>query len=208
MIVQWCCKGVKDIGHDEVKAILQNQVGLSCRLWQEQADGVLGYPEAVGRLSERDLDLHVNHYDEDDPTNKRPVREQTVFISLSAGCVERNALSTRNELHPALRTALVFATEMGRSPGWVFTCYVLLTMNRAARVPGVAEEVRELNHQRPYSHYWSEGEVAAKINVPSRQILCAEHYVPVGNATVERSGGYRNLEFAHPEGLLNMRQML
>ncbi|HET7416361.1 MAG TPA: hypothetical protein VFJ61_01885 [Solirubrobacterales bacterium] len=208
MIVQWCCKGVNGIGTSEVQAILQDQVGLSCRFWQEQSDRRLPYAEALGRLSERDLDLHVNHYDEDDPATGRPVKDQTVFISLSAGCVERNSLSSRTELHPALRTALIFATDMAQSPGWVFTCYVLLTTNRASRVPGVAEEVRELNHQRAYSHYWAEGEIAAKINVPSRQILCAEYYVPAGAATVEWQGGYRNLEFVHPDALLNMRQML
>lgn len=208
MIVQWCCKGMNDIGPDQVKQILSDQTGLSCRFWQERKDGVLPYPEALDRLSERDLDLHVNHYDEDDPVSGEPVKDRTVFISLSAGCVERNALRTRNELHPALRTALVFATDNGRTPGWVFTCYVLLTMNRATRIPGVAEEVRELNNERSFSHHWAEGEIAAKINVPSRQILCAEHYAPIGPATLEWRGGYRNLEFVHPDALLNMRQML
>lgn len=208
MIVQWCCKGVNGVEPDEVKGILLNQVGLSCRFWQEQEDGHLPYADAVGRLSERDLDLHLNHYDEEDPVTERPVKDQTAFISLSAGCVERNALRSRNELHPALRTALIFATEKAQVPGWVFNCYVLMTMNRATCIPGVAEEVRELNHQRSYSHYWAEGEIAAKINIPSRQILSAEYYVPVGNATLERRGGYRNLEFVHPDALLNMRQML
>jgi hypothetical protein len=207
MIVQWCCKGMCGIDTDEVLWIMSNQVGIPCRFWQERTGG-LPYDEAVGRLTERDLDLHVNHYDEIDPRTRRPVSEQTVFISLSAGCVERNAVRARNELHPALRTALLFATERAQKPGWVFNCYVLMAMNPAARVPGVSEEVRELNHQRPFSPYWEEGEVAAKINVPSRQILSAEYYVPAGKGVVEWKGGYLNREFVHPDCLLNMRQML
>lgn len=206
MIVQWCCKGVKNLSPSEVKWILMGQVGLRCRFWQ--LNDPLRYDVAVERLTERDLDLHVNHYDEVDPATGIEVRNQTVFISLAAGCVERDALRRRNVLHPALRTALFFATERAQRPGWVFTCYVLLAVNRASRVPGVAEEVRELNHQRPYSHYWPEGEVAAKINVPSRQILCAEHWEPVGEATLRRTGGYRNLDFVHPDALLDLRQMI
>jgi hypothetical protein len=158
-------------------------------------------------MTERDLNLHVNHYDEVDPRTGTAVSDQTPFISLSAGCVDRDTLKKTNVLHPALRTALEFATDLAREPGWVFTCYVLLAVNRATPVPGVAEEVRELNHRRSYSEYSLEGEVAAKINVPSRQILCAEHWEPSGN-WLRRTGGYRNREFVHPDALLDMRQML
>jgi hypothetical protein len=206
VIVQWCCKGVGDMAPKKVKRILDGEVGLQCRFWQRHR--ILPYELAVERLTERDLDLHVNHYDGTDPITGKAVRDHTAFISLSAGCVERDALRSRNVLHPALRTALIFATERAQRPGWVFTCYVTVAMNPAARIPGVAEEVRELNHRRPYSRFRPEGEIAAKLNVPSRQILCAEHWEPAGKATVQRTGGYRNLGFVHPEALLNMRQMI
>jgi hypothetical protein len=205
LIVQWCCKGIGGIEPAEVRTILTSQAGLRCRLWQLLEP--LPYDQAVERLTERDLDLHVNHYDAVDARSGKEVRDQTPFISLSAGCVDRNSLRKKHVLHPALRTALAFATDLGRRPGWVFTCYVLTSVNRAEAVPGVAEEVRDLNQQRKYSEYWLEGEIAAKINVPSRQILCAERWELIGGS-FRCSGGFRNLEFVHPEALLDMRQML
>jgi hypothetical protein len=168
----------------------------------------LPYNLAASRLSERHLDLHVNHYDEVDPGEGELVRDLTAFISLSAGCIDRDVFLKTNVLHPAWRTALEFATDHGRRDGWVFTCYVLVAVNRAAEVPGVAEEIRELKQGRRYSAFWTEGEVAAKINVPSCQILCAEHWRPTPNEGFKRSGGYLNRGFVHPAALLDMRQML
>lgn len=206
MIVQWCCKGVGGIEHQEVRDILSSGTGLACRLWQ--LNDPLPYNRAVSRLSERHLDLHVNHYDEVDPDEGKRVRNLTAFISLSAGCIDRDVFLKTNVLHRARRTALEFATDQGRRDGWVFTCYILVAVNRAAEIPGVAEEVRELKHGRRYSEFWTEGELAAKINVPSRQILCAEHWWPTPTEGFERSGGYLNRGFAHPAALLDMRQML
>lgn len=205
MIVQWCCKGVPDLDAERARHILTGGAGLTCRLWQE--NDPLPYPDAAARLTEHHLDLHVNHYDEADPSGGGLVKDLTPFISLSAGCVDRDVLLRTNILHPAQRTALDFATGGESEEGWLFTCYVLVGVNRAAEIPAVAEEVRNLNHQRRYSDFYVEGEVAAKINVPSRQILAAELWALEGGRLLQR-GGYVNLDFIDPLALTDLRQMI
>jgi hypothetical protein len=205
MIVQWCCRGVGNLTRAEVEDILDNQVGLTCPYWPR--DRALPYGIALGRLTERYLDLHVNHYDAIDAETGKRVFEISPFISLSAGCVDRRTLMRTNVIHPARRTALEFATDDGTRPGWLFTCWVLVGVNPAVGIEAVAEEVRELNHARRYSSYFTEGEIAAKINVSSRQILCAEYWIPTAQTLVRR-GLCMNSGFVHPAAVRNERQML
>jgi hypothetical protein len=205
MIVQWCCRGVSNLTRAGVEDILGNQVGITCRYWPR--DRPLPYHVALSRLTEHHLDLHVNHYSGIDPDTGKRVFEISPFISLSAGCVDRRKLLRTNVIHLARRTALDFATAGGTRPGWVFTCWVLVAVNRAAGIEAVAEEVRELNHARRYSAYFTEGEVAAKVNVASRQILCAEYWRPTGRTLVRR-GLCLNNGFVHPAAVRDERQML
>jgi hypothetical protein len=211
VIVQWCCKGISKLDDEEVVDILTGGPGILSNLWQGR--GILDTGEAQARLTERSLELHVNNYDGPDPAAKPPsptkVRDVTPFISLSAGCVDRDVFRETNVLNPARRTALEFATNTGQVPGWIFTCWVIVTLNRATPIEGVAEEVRDLNQGRRYSRYWPEGEIAAKINVPSRQILCVERWEPASpTGGLRRRGGYINKGFAAPRPLLNLRRML
>jgi hypothetical protein len=207
VIVQWCCKGIGEIDEGEVERILAGGRGLVSRLWQQNP--VLSYTEALSRLNERFLDLHVNHYDEIDPVSGRRVSCVTPFISLSAGCIERDAFTETHVVNPARRTALAFATDKGRREGWLFTCYVIVAVNRSTPIPSVAEEVRDLNQNRAYSHYWAEGEVAAKINVPSPQILCVERWGPgPGDEGLVRHATHMNHRYVAPRSLLNLRGMI
>jgi hypothetical protein len=84
---------------------------------------------------------------------------------------------------------------------------VLVSVNRAVGIESVAEEVRELNHARRYSAYYTEGELAAKIKVPSRPILCAEYWLPTRRTFVRR-GLCVNNAFVHPAAVRNERVML
>jgi len=63
-----------------------------------------------------------------------------------------------------------FATDQGYGPGYVFYCWVFVGLNPAEEVEGIAEEVRDLNANRWYSHWWHEGDIAAKLIVPANQI--------------------------------------
>ena len=205
MIVQWCCKGVGDLPSRTIWGIFASGAGLKCRLWQ--LNSPLKTTEVVDRLTELHLDLHVNQYGRMEPGGKL-VRDVTPFLSLSAGCVTRSTLLRTNVLHRAQRTALGFATNWGRDPGWLFTCYVLVSVNRAVGVQAVAEETRELNHGRRYSPYFTEGEITAKVNVPANQIIGVERWVPTGSGSIRRIGGYLNGRFAPPAALLDERRML
>jgi hypothetical protein len=169
---------------------------------------------AMRRLTERNLDRHVNKFDINEPGSGRPFCDITPFISLSAGCVDRRVVLETNIVHRALRTALEFATTNysngRREPcsGWVIHCYVITGSNPAVQIPTVAEEIRELNHGRAYSGWYWQGEIAAKINVPSVQLLCADRYEPTQNGGIRWVRREKNPNFCHPAALLPERNML
>jgi len=205
VIVQWCCKGIAKIDRAAVQSILEDGPGIRCRSWQRLPSGT-AFPigQALRQLTEENLDRHVNDY--------AGFGKRTPFISLSAGCVERRMLTRTNVTRSALCTALQFATtdfpRGGTCPGWVFWCYVLVGLNPAVGVPGVAEEIRELNHARAYSGFYQQGEITAKINVPSAQIYLAERYEPDSDGIPRLTASLPNPGFIHPLPLLNLRGTL
>jgi hypothetical protein len=215
MIIQWCCKGIRDLPERDVRQMLMNRVGLRCRYWIGCDPNPFPVADAMEGLTEQGLDLHVNHYDYQDPATGRPYYETTPFISLSAGCVDRNTTVHTNKTYRAFQTALDFATIIdhsqpaaGRRPGWVLVCYVLVSVNPAVSIPSVAEEIRELNHNRAYSQWYWQGEITAKINVPSAQILSAARWEPRPANTYVATNLLLNRRFVHPAALLDERNML
>jgi hypothetical protein len=215
MIVQWCCKGIQDLPVGAVRDILSEPEGLLCRSWFRLNSKAFPISDALRRLTEYDLDLHVNHYNYQDPVTKQRYYEITPFISLSAGCVDRDTTVHTNKTYRAFQTALDFATiadhnqpNAARRPGWVLVCYVLVSANRAVSIPSVAEEIRELNHNRAYSHWYTQGEITAKINVPAVQILCAVRWDPQPPGTYVATNLLFNRKFVHPAALLDERNML
>jgi len=215
VIVQWCCKGLAKIEEPTVRAMLTDPLGLICQDWLAYVRDAQPFPvsRAMHRLSEANLHRHVNDFAGPDPGTGRPFSQVTPFISLSAGCVDRDVLTKTNRTHRALSTALNFATtdysDPARPPchGWVLYCYVVIGSNPAVRIPGVAEEVRELHHGRAYSGWYWQGEVAAKINVPSVQILCAERYDFDPDGKLRLTNVLMNPDFCHPAALLAERGM-
>jgi hypothetical protein len=131
------------------------------------------------KLTDSAIDMHVNHFDANDPVSGLPISDETPFISLSAGTVERDSVAKTNNVHRARRTALWFGTQFGRrSTAYLYTCWLLLAPRPAVGVEGVAEEVRDLNAYRRYSPYQTEGEIVAKVIVPDNHIL-ARTFHPV-----------------------------
>ncbi|OKI42775.1 hypothetical protein [Micromonospora sp. CB01531] len=216
MIVQWCCKGLAKLDRGAIQQILTDPTGLRCRDWESHWQRGGGFPvaAAIQRLTEENLDRHVNNFSSVEPTTGRKFCDVTPFISLSAGCVDRDVAAKTNITHRALRTALEFATTdyagpaKPACPGWVLYCYVLVGSNPAVRIPTVAEEIRELNHGRAYSGWYWQGEVAAKLHIPSAQILCAERYEPAPDGRLRLTDLLLNLNFCHPAALLAERSML
>lgn len=214
MIVQWCCKGFANMSRADARGILSNGTGIRCRSWLIRDPLPFPIEENLQRLTEQNLDLHINNYTYQGAASV-PFYNITPFISLSAGCVERDVTLKTNVTHTALRTALEFATTdysstnrpPPRCPGWVFYCYVLVGVNRAVAIPSLAEEYRELNHNRAFSQWYWQGEVVAKINIPSTQILCAVRWKPSASG-LSVDDILVNLAFTHPSAVLDERNML
>jgi hypothetical protein len=197
MLIQWCLKGIpesKSFGDPDVAAIL-NDRGLSST-WLRGAGGTPSDLPAhsQAKLSQHDLDLHVNGFS--------TAHASTAYLSLSAGCVE--LISPGNTVtHSALKTALDFATAGATCKGYVFLCWVLVSPKPAPELPGFAEEVRNLNLFQQFSIFHHEGEIAAKLYVPARQIHSA-HKFDQGLAHLQQ---FPNTGFVPPERVSNVLEM-
>jgi hypothetical protein len=200
MFVQWCIKGVRgrtagepsDVGltPDEAITAVRDGNGILCNWWRDV--GTISPAKRRQKLTAANLDLHVNNYDS--------IKNETPFISLTAGCVERDVFYRTNRVLPAEDTALMFATNNGTAPGFLFYCWVVVGLKPAVPIEGVAEEVRELNSYRSWSAYQVEGELTAKINIPANQIQRVEWWAPGpgGQLTQQISGVDWNPAYLNP----------
>jgi hypothetical protein len=127
--------------------------------------------------------------------------------------VERHAFEAHNEVNPAHLIALDFATNFGK-PGdcFLFYCWVMVAFRPSVSVRNLAEEVRELNTYTKHSRFQPEGEIVAKIEVPSRQIQKFEHYSYGENGTgrmrLRRLGTRTNPNYVKPHDVTNYRDWL
>jgi hypothetical protein len=210
MFVQWCIKGVrgrlpgenKDVGIDDAEAsdIVQGGQGILCNWWRRA--GHISPSEQRAKLTAANLDRHVHDYD--------AFSSETPFISLTAGCVDRDIAMRINRVHEAQDTALRFCTDWGARPGYLFYCWVIVGLKPAVSVEGVAEEIRELNTYLSWSDYQLEGEVTAKISVPANQIRAWERWDSDSNGNVNARYTRReqNLRFDGPALVSNIRGFL
>jgi hypothetical protein len=221
MLVQWCLKGLaqSDAFGDDAAAEVLKTKGLSSA-WSrahENARFLLTTESANGILSSAALDAHVNGFG--------TAQFNTPYISLSAGVVTVDPVTGATTRHSALRTAVKFATGeiwngRPRHAGYVFRLWILVTPKPAPELPGFGEEVRDLNCFDQFGLYNSEGEVAAKLAVPHRQIQQVTKYNPDGtvDATVEWNrfdlnsdsdgAGSFPSEFISPERVTNLRELV
>lgn len=170
MHVQWCVRGVARPDPNWLKSLFSSG-GLTCGWWWNRPDGNLPTAEIADRLDDLQLYLHQNWFDQPDPRfSPGSVRQNTPFISLSAGVVSREVRFAANVVHRAQLIASEFATLYGRVPGVLIYCWVVTSTVPAVSIEAVAEELRDLNSNRPYSALQLEGEVAAKIRVPATQL--------------------------------------
>jgi hypothetical protein len=210
MFVQWCIKGIRGrldeepetSGIDDAEAdemVLGGQ-GIVCNWWRNA--GTISPAERRAKLTAGNLDRHVHDYDQ--------FKDQTPFISLTAGCVERDVAMRLNRIHQAQDVALRFGTDWGARHGYLFFCWVVVGLKRAVSVEGVAEEIRELNTYASWSDYQLEGEVTAKIGVPANQIRAWERWDCDGNGNVNATSTWRheNPRFDAPALVSNIRELL
>ncbi len=166
MQVNWCYKGISEsatFSDAEADAVLSHTGILS--VWMLANGGIalnVANVESQNVLNANALDNHVNMYG--------LVSTITPYISLSAGCVEYAGRYSIPIRYAALRTALDFATDGGRTSGYVFSCWVITGLKPVPELPGFAEETRDLNLYANLYQYHYEGEVTAKLIVPRRQV--------------------------------------
>lgn len=201
MFIQWCIKGVwggpGGIDKATANAITDGGQGIRCNWWRNTQQPS---PEAVQlRLRPDGLDRHIHDYS--------AVQSDTPFISLTAGSVERDRLLRFNRLRSAQDIALRFATRWGRQPGYLFHCWVLVGLRPAVEIQAVAEEVRELHTYTHWSDFQLEGEISAKLLVPSHQIHRWELWDPAISHVEPQDQGL-NPAFQPPERLSNIRGRL
>lgn len=191
------------------RRIIDDREGLVCSWWRN--DREISPADMAHKLTLRNLDMHVNHFTEMDPTTKQPFERGSPFISLSAGTVERDVAAQTNYVHRARRTALYFGTDFGRlTSAYLYYCWVVLAPRPAVEIEYLAEEVRDLNAYRHYSPFQTEGEVLAKIVVGDNHIQqCEKWELNAGPMPwYEQKWTQPNPRFVNPERLTNVREMI
>ena len=165
MVIQWCLKGIQarapGFGDKEAADLMQSGIASN---WLRANAGlpILSALESAQRsLSESALVAHVNSY--------AVVRTSTPYISLSAGVVLRDS-KLGSRLFPAWRSAVNFATERGKTDGYIFRVWTVVTPQPSPEVIGVSEEIRNLNLFRTSWRWQHQGEITAKVILPSVQI--------------------------------------
>lgn len=207
MIVQRCVKGMNLPGDDIAKAIIDKKVGILCRWWCDV--GSITPAQIRDKLTPDNIEMHVNQFTAYDPLTNRKFSETTPFISLTAGTIERDTILKTNVAHSARRIALEFGSNFGDEPvAYLFYCWLVIAPRRAVEVKTVAEEVRDLNVYRRYSAYQTEGEIAAKIEVPANQIERCEKWSVTASGDFARDWIHLNADFAPPETLSNIRDLI
>lgn len=180
--------------------------GIVCEWWRRV--GQISPSQVAEKLTERNLRWHLDRYRDIDPNTKRPFFEATPFISLSAGTREPDASRTTNVRKPAHETAIRFATRRYREAGHVFYCYVMVLPNPSVRLQEFAEDVRDFHSHSSYSPYRHQGEVTAKIHVPSVRLQRVERYEPRSGSGATRTRIWLNPHFAPPEDHVNVRKVI
>jgi hypothetical protein len=208
MIVQWCMKGMSLADDKEARAIIDSRTGIVSNWWR----GVKRISPSGRRdkLTAGNLDLHVNHFSDSDPSTGQSFSAITPFISFSSGTVERDSIAKTNYVHTALRTALWFGTNFGASDtAYLYTCWLIVGFRAAVEVEAVAEEVRDLNSYRRYSAYQTEGEVVAKVVVPDNQIQQCQRWTwNRASRTISPGWIQTNPRFTPPNTLSNVRELI
>jgi hypothetical protein len=198
MHIQWFVKGISGApgGLKKEKAfdMIVTGDGIYSNWWRNKHS--ITSIEVYTNLTEGNLDRHLHDYDNFGPDSP--------FISLTAGCVERDNLLKSNRIYSAIDIALDFATEAGKHDGALFYGWVLASLNKAIPMRAVAEPVRDLNTYRRWSPYQLEGELTAKVHIPANQIYRIQWWTAKnGKCMVDRDR--LNPIFADPSPITNVR---
>jgi hypothetical protein len=217
MVFQKVLKGIKGITESDAQKILNE--GIMCNWWRKV--GRI-YPFQIkDHLNSLNAELHLSHYNEPVPSSSTLSKiggstfgEVTPFISTTAGAIQRDKVAKNNILFPPFLTALKFATNNFKKDGCIFYAYLVTIGKVAIEMEQFSEEVRELHIYKDFLPYHSQGEIMAKIIIPSVQIEKVEFYEGK-KALKELKAGIlptpkviKNDDYQAPEKLSNVREVL
>ncbi|MEO1058419.1 MAG: hypothetical protein AAFY28_16045 [Actinomycetota bacterium] len=208
MIVQWCLKGLELPDDAAARGIIDDAQGLMCNWWRTVH--WISPPAVRAKLTDRNLDWHINHFKRIDPSTNEPFSNHSPFISLSAGTVERDAAARANRVRGARRTALHFGSKFGQlNVAYLVTCWHLIAPRPSVTVEAVGEEIRDLNSYRSYSAFQPEGEITAKIIVPDNQLESIARWErPRSRTPFSLVWRHDNPRFTPPDQLSNVRELI
>lgn len=212
MFFQKVVKGIAGLNRED--ADLTFHSGILCNWWRTVHQ--ISPDQIVAKLTQRNLDWHLNHYDDPDPLmNNRAFCENTPFISVTAGVVERQAFLQRNIVFDPFLTAVRFATRDFKATGHVFYAYVFTLGRQSLDLCEFAEEVRELNIYKNFLPFHPEGEITAKIEIRSPRIEKWEEYDgPAALVSIQAAmaptptASKVNPTYAPPEQYCNIRGLV
>jgi hypothetical protein len=218
MIFQKVVKGISGIDTAAAQDIIDK--GLKSN-WYRVAGTILEEDKKI-HLTAKNLDLHLNHYHQNVPTtnplssiHRGKFGDVSPFISTTAGVVQRNGAERRNIIFSSYITALKFATSNFKKSGFIFYTYVITVGKKAVEMEQFAEDIRNLNVYKEFQEYNSQGEVMAKIIIPSVQIEKAEMYVGAEVKKQIRAGKpilpklvLDNHDYQAPEQFSNIHDMI
>lgn len=218
MVFQKVLKGISGLNDTDAKDLVDN--GIMSNWWRRA--GTISPSDIKLHLTQDNLKLHLNHYHDPVPSTN-PLHaihngkfgEVSPFISTSAGAVERDFATKTNLIFPPFITALNFATRNGRADGYIFYAYLLTVGKIAVEMEQFSEEMRNLYVYRDYQPYYRQGEVMAKVLIPSVQIQKVEGY-RVAEAQASLKAGnlpaphfiYINPTYIVPEKLSNIQEVV
>jgi hypothetical protein len=142
MIFQKVLKGIAGLSNHEAQRMLTS-AGIICGWWRRVHQ--ITPAEVTEKLTDDNLFWHLERYDDIHPATGRPFKEDTPYISTTAGSIERNELLRANIFYPPFLTAVIFATDWFSRPGHVFYGYVYVLGKQSVPLQEFAEEIRELN---------------------------------------------------------------
>jgi hypothetical protein len=192
-------KGIGGIDRDAADAILGG-AGIPCTWWHNAPDRQIRPDEIQAKLTPENLDRHLNDYDAFGP--------ETPFISTTAGAVQGVYFLPNRIYHEPLAMAIHFATDGESRPGFVFYGYVFTIGKKAVELWPFAEEVREMHIYTEYLPYHHEGEIVAKIIIPSIQLERWEFYDPAAPEWPGPAAVRGNQLYERPERFANVREVL
>jgi hypothetical protein len=206
MHIQHCVKGIRGetttgandgLTWSSAVAMIRSGDGIYSNWWRNK--GTISKPEIRTVLTESNLDRHIHDY--------TAFRDQTPYISLSAGAVIRDPSLLTNLVYDAVDTALFFATDDWGHPGALFYCWTVVGFHPAVAFEFVSEPVRDLLIYRGWSPFHDEGEIVAKVHIPAHQIRRVEWWDPAVSQ-LDPASSWDNPDFTAPDPLLNERELI